>query len=50
MESIGIDVHTVNSKICIVGENAEVLEENGESKQIESDLPRCWESGQRGEC
>jgi hypothetical protein len=27
MESIGIDVHKVNSQICVVGENAEVLED-----------------------
>ena len=48
MESIGIDVHKVNSQICVVGENAEVLEE----RRIQTDRERfaaCWESGRRRE-
>src|SRR5947208_15002341 len=36
MESIGIDVHQVNSQICVVGENAEVLEE----RRIQTDRER----------
>jgi transposase len=36
MESIGIDVHKVNSQICVVGENAEVLEE----RRIQTDRER----------
>jgi hypothetical protein len=36
MESIGIDVHKVNSQICLVGENAEVLEE----RRIQTDRER----------
>ena len=27
MESIGIDVHKVNSQLCVVDENGEVVEE-----------------------
>jgi hypothetical protein len=49
MESIGIDVHKVNSEVCVVGENTEVLEERG-SKQIGSGLQRRWASGRRREC
>jgi hypothetical protein len=45
MESIGIDVHKVNSQICVPRSSR-----NGGSKQIESDLQRCWESGRRREC
>jgi transposase len=36
MESIGIDVHKVNSQICVVGEKAEVLEE----RRIQTDRER----------
>jgi transposase len=36
MESIGIDVHKVNSQICVIGENAEVLEE----RRIQTDRER----------
>ena len=36
MESIGIDVNKVNSQICVVGENAEVLEE----RRIQTDRER----------
>lgn len=36
MESIGIDVHKVNSQICVVGENAEVVEE----RRIETERER----------
>jgi hypothetical protein len=49
MESIGIDVHQVNSQICVVGENAEVLEE----RRIQTDRERfaaVLGSGRRREC
>jgi hypothetical protein len=36
MKSIGIDVHKVNSHICVVGENAGVLEE----RRIHTDRER----------
>jgi transposase len=36
MESIGIDVHKVNSQVCIVGENGEVIEE----RRIQTDRER----------
>jgi hypothetical protein len=36
MESIGIDVQKVNSQTCVVGENAEVLEE----RRIQKDRER----------
>jgi transposase len=43
MESIGIDVHKVNSQICVVGENAEVLEE----RRIQTDREQApWLLGQ----
>ncbi len=50
MESIGIDVHKVNSQICVVGENAEVLEERRIQTDRERFRERCWESGRRREC
>lgn len=36
MESIGIDVHKVNSQVCVVGENGEVVEE----RRIHTDRER----------
>ena len=36
MESIGIDVHKVNSQLCIVGEDGEVIEE----RRIHTDRQR----------
>jgi predicted NBD/HSP70 family sugar kinase len=49
MRSIGIDVHKVNSQVCIVGENGEVIEERRIHTE-RSDSRRCWESGRRRGC
>ena len=49
MESIGIHVKKVNSQICVVGENAQVVEER-RIKQIGSGLQRRWASGRRRQC
>jgi transposase len=49
MESIGIDVHKVNSQVCVVGNNAEVFEE----RRIHTDRERfaaVLGSGRRREC
>ena len=48
MEKIGIDVHKVNSQICVLGESAEEVESrNGGSEQIGSGSQGRWASGRR---